>query len=146
MRQEDLANTNFMEYDSQDIALEKAIYAELSAAYDNTHKKRNRDSVVRYPYITYGSNRPPGEDRNEENLVIDVQIFDNTTGHSRCYFVAESLRKKFQELVVEHEDFTIRFDVQRGAQNWQEVPTGDPNIQRLEGTIQAKIDWSEKNG
>lgn len=120
------------------------VYEAFSDAYDNSHADVNRDNTVEYPYITYNIRTNPADARNQENLIIDVQLFDNTTSYSRIYEVASMLKNHFKGLIMLAGDLDIRFDVQRGASNWISVPTADDSIIRLEGNIQGKIDWREK--
>ncbi|WP_423189425.1 hypothetical protein ACO1PF_00495 [Alkalibacterium sp. f15] len=119
------------------------IYRSFTAIYENSHALVNRDEEVKYPYITYDLRTYSTLARNQENLVIDVQIFDNIKSYSRTYDVASLLKNHFKGRLIKDDSFHIRFDVQRGATNFIHIPTSDPNIIRLEGTVQAKIDWRE---
>lgn len=119
------------------------VYQAFVAAFPNSHAEINRSSTVTYPYVTYSINTDPTISRNQENLVIDVQVFDNITSYSRTYEVASKLKNGFKGLLQLEDALHIRYDVQRGASGWTTVPTNDPNIIRLEGTIQAKLDWRE---
>lgn len=127
-------------------ALATKIYEAFTSAYPNSHASINRDQEVTYPYITYDLNTNPNFSMNQEQLIINVQIFDSGKSYSGCYGVASKLKKKFKRLKIWDDHFHLRFDVQRGASTFMEIPTGDPNIVRLEGTIQAKIDWREEDG
>lgn len=125
-------------------ALARAIYSAFTNINKNSHASVNRDDNVIYPYLTYDIRTdPPTESRNQENLILDIQIFDNITSYSRLYELASDIANGFKGLIITKEGFHIRFDVRNGASNWIQIPTEDPNIIRLEGTVQGKIDWRE---
>lgn len=119
------------------------VYEAFNDAYSNVHATVNRSENVEYPYVTFDLRTDPTLARNQENLVIDVQVFDNISSYSRAYAVASKLRNHFKGLLTLDDALHIRYDVQRGISNWHQVPTNDPNIIRLEGTLQAKLDWRE---
>lgn len=127
-------------------ALATRVYQAFTSAYPNSHASINRDKTVTYPYITYDLNTSPTSAMNQEQLVINVQIFDSGQSYAKAYSVASKLKIKFKRFTIRDDFFNLRFDVQRGVSNFIEIPTGDPTIVRLEGTIQAKIDWREKDG
>lgn len=127
-------------------ALATRVYQTFSSVFPNSHASVNRSERVTYPYITYDLNVNPATAMNQEQLVINVQIFDIGKSYSECYGVASIIKNKFKRLKIWDDHFHLRFDVQRGVSNFMEIPTGDPNIVRLEGTIQAKIDWREEDG
>lgn len=125
-------------------SLGRLVYQTLTNINSNSHASVNESPMVVYPYLTYDIRTDPSLDtRNQENLTIDVQIFDNIKSYSNLYDWASDLVKGFKGLTVENDSLRIRFDVRNGASNWLQIPTGDPNIVRLEGTIQGKIDWRE---
>lgn len=119
------------------------VYQAFTGAFPNSHADVNRSDTIVYPYVTYNIRTDPTASRNQENLVIDVQIFDNKTSYSDAYGVASKLRTGFKGLLQLEDELHIRYDVRAGATNWAAVPTADPNVIRLEGTINAKIDWRE---
>lgn len=125
-------------------SLARGIYQAFTAINENSHASTNQDEKVTYPYLTYDIRTDPAtESRNQENLIVDVQIHDTGKSYVRLYDFASEVTNGFKDLIVNKENLNIRFDVRLGASNWFQVPTEDPNIVRLEGTIQGKIDWRE---
>lgn len=123
--------------------LARQLYTAFTNAFENSHASTNTDDVVIYPYLTYDLSTSPTDDRNQENLILDIQLWDNITSYSRLYDVSSQLANGFKGLKILEDNFHVRFDVKNGTSNWLQVPTEDPNIIRIEGLIQGKIDWRE---
>ena len=125
-------------------SLARGIYEAFTEINENSHASINRDEKVTYPYLTYDIRTGLAtESRNQESLIVDIQIHDIGKSYERLYAFASDVTNGFKDLIINKENLNVRFDVRMGASGWFQVPTADPNIVRLEGTIQGKIDWRE---
>ena len=111
----------------------------MNEATTNSHLVINRDTQVKYPYLTYAI-ETDGPEGNQETMTIQVQLFDYGTSYTQILGLQEELENVFHKRRLTTDNHFLQFVIGTSGN----VPTGTENVMRRDIFIQGKIDWRNK--
>lgn len=109
----------------------------LRGIHPESYYDRNNSQKVEYPYCTFDVDTSFEEDRNQETVSIDLDIFDLNPSYKNIFEIETKIK---QELAYKR-DLTEYF----GA-NWKyvranNIPTGQDGLIRRSLQLEVTIDW-----
>lgn len=113
----------------------KWLLKSLAPITSNVHHLINRDSDVKYPYITFAVTTTPQDEIRDEHR-FELNLFDYGTSRVRLSELDSQIRETLDRKIFK-EDEAI-YHSRRGLAN--DIPTGDNTIQRRDIEIVVKQD------
>ena len=109
----------------------------LRGIHPESYYDRNNSKKVEYPYCTFDIDTDFEEDRNQENVSIDLDIFDLNPSYENIF----AIETKIKQALAYKRDLNEFF----GA-NWKyiranNIPTGQNGLLRRSLQLEITIDW-----
>jgi len=117
------------------------ITSTLRAIHADSFYGMNRKKTIKYPYLTYSVAVEPTGDRNQENYILDIDIFGN--GTSALSVV--KLEEKLKDALKFRRNLTTDLNLIYSFGSSMDVPTLVPDLHRRNITFNVKVDERTKN-
>ena len=98
---------------------------------------KNTALKVVYPYCTFDVDTTMNLDRNQENIMIDLDIFDINSS----YINILKLETAFKSALYMKRDLTADFGAIWKYDRANNIPTGEDQLLRRSLQIEITIDW-----
>lgn len=113
----------------------------LTSTFRTIHSKTyydiNRSEQVSYPYCTFDVDSSMNEDRNQETISIDFDIFDLNTSYINILEVETKLKSQLAYKREMNKDFGAIWSFVRSTN----IPTGQDTLLRRSLQFEIIIDW-----
>lgn len=117
----------------------KQLASTLRSIHAESYYGMNRKKSITYPYITY-TVAVDGLERNQDNYVLDIDIFGRGTSPLSVVKLEEKLKDKLEYLRELTEELNLVYSF--GAS--MEIPTLVPDLHRRNITFNVKVDERNK--
>ncbi|RZI47967.1 hypothetical protein [Lactococcus kimchii] len=109
----------------------------LQGIHSETYYDRNNSEKVTYPYCTFDVDTSFEEDRNQETVSIDLDIFDLNPSYKNIFDIETKIKQELAYKRGLNEYFGATWRYVR-ANN---IPTGQNGLLRRSLQLEITIDW-----